>query len=75
MLMPDTSFLLNVMIQCFQVFGLYYCNGVVICLFQNTYFFTSAGAKLTPPWMGIGDTLDTIMQYGAPPTTVQVDYT
>ena len=24
--------------------------------------------------MGIGDILDTIMQYGAGPTTVQVDY-
>ena len=26
------------------------------------------------PWTEIGDTLDTIMQYGAGPTTVQVDY-
>ena len=30
--------------------------------------------KITTPWMGIADTLDTIMHYGTGPTTVQVDY-
>ena len=30
--------------------------------------------KITTPGMRIADTLDTIMQYRAGPTTVQVDY-
>ena len=41
MLLPDTSFLLNVNIQVFLWFMMYYCSGVVVCCFcfcQSKHF-------------------------------------